>query len=218
MNNNIITQLINYLTHGWQNPLPAMGQTANQTGQQLYNTFWGQPPATPTPTPHQFINSPWKSYGQLPATLPSATPTSTPNSQVLGSQTVDQQRKAVFQKYGIAPAVAFGIGQAEGGRIGQNNQYNLNATDANPTGAYNYQSPQQGWEAAAQTMRHILDKQGVKTNDPNVQIEALEKGGYAGDPTTWKQRSLATGGAGKQYNRWSDFVKATNGWQRWVGQ
>lgn len=237
MNNNIINQLVHYLTQGWQNPLPGMGQAAKQGEQNLYNTYWKQTPPNmsklqglqmlPTPTPSNVAgNGKWKVYGQLPNSqvtqAPPQMPTQAPK-QVMGAQTQqmsphDQQAIAIFQQYGISPQVGLSILQAEGGRIGTNNPGNINATDANPTGAYNYATPQAGLAGAAKTMRALLDKQGIKSNDPNVQLQGIESGGYAGDPKTWRQRSIATGGAGKQHPSWSSFVKATPQWNSFGGQ
>jgi hypothetical protein len=230
MNNNIIQQLVHFLTNGWQNPLPGMGKTFQQTGQNLQNTYWGQTPkptAIPTPTPHVTVNSPWQvvNTANLPKQMPTSMPTPTQippqmPQQTLGAQTsqlssYEQQAAAIFQQYGINPQVGLSILKAEGGRIGTNNPGNINATDSNPTGAYNYATPQAGLHGAAQTMRRLLDKQGIKSNDPNMQLQGIEQGGYAGDPKTWRQRSIATGGAGKQYPSWSSFVKATPVWNTW---
>lgn len=223
MNNNILQQLVHYLTSGWQNPLSGMGQTFQHTGKNLQNEYWGAPKPTVTPTPdnHITINSPWKVYPSLPAQQPTGAPTQMPQMpQVMAAQIsqvppYDQQAIAIFQQYGISPQVGLSILQAEGGRIGSNNPGNINATDSNPTGAYNYATPQAGLHGAAKTMRALLDKQGIKSNDPNVQLQGIEQGGYAGDPKTWRQRSISTGGAGKQYPSWSSFVKATPHWSKW---
>jgi hypothetical protein len=111
--------------------------------------------------------------------------------------------------------VISGIVQAEGGRIGKNNPANINATDSNPNGAYNYPSP----EAGIQALTDLLSKNPryakayALRNDPPAMVKAIQDAGYAGDPKTWRQRSIATGGAGKTFPTWADFVMATKGFQ-----
>jgi hypothetical protein len=153
-------------------------------------------------------------------TVPIASPTPTPPDATPTPQLNEFERPTlpVFQQYGVSPAVAYGIAAAEGGRIGQHNIWNINATDSNPNGATNYGSVQQAAEGAARLISHMLQAKGINSTDPNVQLQAVEDAGYAGDPRTWRQRSASTGGAGKTYNSWSQFVKSTPAWQRWTSQ
>lgn len=162
-----------------------------------------QPLLQPSPTPTTHWYTP-EEAGAVP----------TPELNQLEQSTLD-----IFKKHGINPAVAYGIAQAEGGKIGNHNVWNINATDSNPNGAFDYGSHQQAAEGAAQLIRSMLDKQGVKGNDPVAQIKAIEASGYAGDPKTWQHRSASTGGAGKNgVKNWSDFVKSTNAWKKWADQ
>lgn len=169
-----------------------------------------------------------------PTTAPTQRPTTMPTSQpaILGARSnpvVSPQQPApttdfeqatlpVFHQYGVSPAVAYGIAAAEGGKIGQNNIWNINATDSNPQGATNYGNVQQAAQGAAQLIQRMLQARGVASADPNVQLQAVEQSGYAGDPRTWQQRSASTGGAGRQFRSWSDFVKSTPAWRKWIGQ
>lgn len=130
---------------------------------------------------------------------------------------VEQSTLPIFQQHGISPAVAYGIAQAEGGKIGQNNLWNINARDSDPNAANNYQNVQQAAQSAASVMANMLKKEGVTSKDPEKQLQAIEDAGYAGDPSTWQKRSASTGGAGKIYKHWSDFVKATGAYNKWAG-
>lgn len=126
----------------------------------------------------------------------------------------------VLERNQIPPAVGLGIAQAEGGRIGSNNVYNINATDSNPEGANHYPDPEAGIQAFADLIaKNPRYQRAFQMRDnPDAMIEAIQDAGYAGDPRTWKQRSMSTGGAGKTFDEWADFVKSTKGYQRYSKQ
>lgn len=151
--------------------------------------------------------SPLPRYTPTPTATP--TPAPMPNMNELERRTLP-----TFQQYGIHPAVAFGTAQAEGGRIGTNNKWNINAIDSNPGLAYDYPSLEAAATSAAQLMQNLINKyHGGST--PEGQLRALVTH-FAGDPATWKQRSIATGGAGKYFDSWDQFVKATNAYKKWM--
>lgn len=137
-------------------------------------------------------------------------PTPTPVLDELESRTLP-----TFKQHKVHPSIAYGIASAEGGKIGDYNVWNMNATDANPQGAYNYDSYEAAATDAAKLMVKMIDKMEAQGATPEEQLVAIQNAGYAGDPKTWKQRSIDTGGAGIHYDSWSDFVKATKGWKKW---
>lgn len=189
-------------------PQPTMGPIVNNISPNMPGLKVLSVPNTPTPT-----------EAPPPTGVP-IRPTQAP--QVLGNNTgnsgFEQQTLPIFQQHGVNPAVAYGIAAAEGGRIGQHNIWNINATDSNPQGATNYGSVQQAAQGAAQLIQRMLQARGVTSSDPNVQLQAIEQSGYAGDPRTWQARSAATGGAGRQFRSWSDFVRSTPAWNKWIVQ
>jgi len=187
------------------------------------------PTAIPTRPPVQSVlGMQTQQPTMAPTTMPTAMPTMAPTITQTPQQQLQQQQLTsdfekqtlpVFQQHGISPAVAYGIAAAEGGRIGQHNIWNINATDSNPQGATNYSSIQQGALGAARLIQRMLQSQGVTSNDQNVQLLAIERAGYAGDPNTWQQRSAATGGAGKNGVRyWNQLVQSTPQWKNWMAQ
>jgi hypothetical protein len=134
-----------------------------------------------------------------------------------------------FDKSGIPREIAYGIRQAEDG---VKNSYNIGATDANPTGALDYGSPEAEATAAAKLLNGTFEKDFIGSGrfnetfkpafqqfqkDKNVEkfLKAIYEAGYAGDPNTWKQRSIDTGGAGQYFNNWDEFVKNTLPYQKW---
>lgn len=164
------------------------------------------------------------------AVLPTATPMPTPEYS-------DFEKRVLptFDKYGIPREVAMGIANAEGGVIGGHNVYNLGAYDSNPNAAINYESPEQSATAAAKLLNGTFEKDFIgsgkfdtrykpafdqykKTNNSDSFLKGIQDAGYAGDPSTWKQRSVDTGGAGQHYDFWNQFVKDTNGWKKWKGK
>lgn len=159
------------------------------------------PTATPTPSP---------------TFMPTATPAPT---------SFEAMAMPILQKYGIPPEVAFGMRDAEGGKIGANNVYNIGAVDSKPTAAANYVSPQEGVEAYAKLLSgkyqlangqfdtRYLPAYELRSN-PVAMLRKIVELGYAGDPATWKQRSMATGGAGQYYDNYRDFVMDTPGWKK----
>lgn len=151
---------------------------------------------------------------QATATPPPPLPTPTMHPQ---ADELERRTFPTFQKMGVHPAVAYGIAQAEGGRIGKNNIWNLNAVDSNPNLAYNYDSPE---AAATDAAKLILKMMGVNgpISNPSEAIEVIQNAGYAGDPKTWKQRSIDTGGAGINFDSWADFVRATQKYKKWGGK
>ena len=164
---------------------------------------------TPTPTP-------------VPVT---PTPTPAPN---FGSMTPIEKRTAeTFDIHQIPRSIAYGIAAGEGGKIGDNNLYNIAAYDSNPQSAIHYDSPEQAATAAAKLLDGTFTKADGTVDDrykpawelrsdPPKMLKAIEAAGYAGDPATWKARSAATGGAGINYDNWSDFIMDTSGYKKWA--
>lgn len=130
----------------------------------------------------------------------------------------ETRTRPTFDKYNIDPAVAYGIGDAEGGKIGTNNRWNINAVDSNPGLAFDYNSPEAAATGAAQLMQKMIDKQGAGDLSPFEQLVAIQNSGYAGKPNTWKKRSMDTGGAGNVYDSWSEFVSNTPSFKRYSGR
>lgn len=154
--------------------------------------------------------------GQVQAAeIQTAAPTPAPDANDFEKNTLP-----IFNKYQIPPAVAYGMRDAEGGNIGSNNAWNINATDSNPQGAYNYDSPEAGAEAYARLIAKdpLYAKAYAARNNPDKMLEEIANAGYAGDPATWKQRSASTGGAGKHFDKYVDFIKGTNGYKRYRQQ
>jgi hypothetical protein len=173
-------------------------------GKQI-NTAYNQP-ANPGQSLSAISNS-------LPAQQPSPsgskfiiTPTPVPQNPV----------DKILSQYQIPPSVFYGMRDAEGGKIGANNPMNIGAFDSNPQNAANYNSPEAGIEAfaklIAQNPRYA--EAYAQRNNPDVMLQAIMDAGYAGDPSTWKQRSASTGGAGKTYDTYAEFVKNTPGWRK----
>ncbi len=163
------------------------------------------PTATPTPNPIQQIASNILKGAQT------AISDLRPQQQAQTPQDPNQLVTPIFKQYGIAPQVALAVKQAEGG---QRNAWDIGANDSNPNGAPVVTDPAAAATLAAKAMRKLLDAQHITSTDPNVQLNALEKH-YAGDPATWKKRSIEQGGAGKYFNSWADFVKATSNWKKY---
>lgn len=147
-----------------------------------------------------------------PTPTKTSVPTPAPNAN-------DFEKKAlpILSKYQIPAAVAFGMRDAEGGKIGSHNVFNINAVDSNPSAAFNYNSPEAGIEAYAKLIAEDprYSKAYAKRNDPDAMIEEITNAGYAGDPRTWKKRSVSTGGAGKMFDSYADFVRNTPGFNRY---
>lgn len=173
--------------------------------------------ASPSPSPSS-SPSPTPSPTKMP--LPTATPTFSPGS-------FEQIAAPILKKYGIPLEVGFGMRDAEGGKIGAHNVYNIGAVDSNPTNAANYISPEQGVEAYAKLLsgKYKLANGQYDTryipaynlrNNPEEMLKLIMQLGYAGDPKTWKQRSIDTGGAGKIYDSYAQFVMNTPGWKKYA--
>jgi hypothetical protein len=133
-----------------------------------------------------------------------------------------------FDQYEIPREVAYGIADAEGGKIGENNIYNIRAYDSNPQAALDFGSMEAAATAAAKLLSGQYQRSNGKTDtrykdayerraDPAEMLKLIMLAGFAGDPSTWKQRSAAQGGAGLKYDSWDSFVKDTPGWKKWSG-
>jgi hypothetical protein len=178
-------------------------------------TFDYQKPASPSINLDVPVPSPRAAMPTIPSSL----------------SEIEQRTLPTFQQYGIPPAVAYGIAGAEGGKIGSNNIYNLGAYDSNPQNAFHYDSPEAAATASAKLLsgRYELGTPGSGkfdtryldayklSNDPVATLHAIYQAGYAGDPKTWKARSIATGGAGKYFDDWDEFVRSTPAWKKWFG-
>lgn len=208
----------------WNQDLPRFGGVAPEA-QMVQNPDIASPiPAPDELTPgliHQQALETRRPKGVLgthiPGTggdpvLPPVSPTPAPDASTFEELAIE-----VLNRNNIPPAVGLGIAQAEGGRIGSNNVYNINATDSNPEGANNYESPEAGVQAFADLIaKHPrYQKAFAMRNNPDAMVEAIEEAGYAGDPKTWKQRSVSTGGAGKTFDEWSDFVRSTRNFKKY---
>lgn len=155
-----------------------------------------------------------------------ATPTPTPTPAPSAEMTEYEKLTApTFDKYGVPRSVAFGIGDAEGGKI---NRFNLGAVDSNPTAALRYPDKLSEATSAAKFLSGEAEpsfygngeqgrqdfKKAMSLKDVSEILAAVRDSGYAGDPDTWKERSAASGGAGTQYDTWDEFVKATKGYRK----
>jgi hypothetical protein len=159
-----------------------------------------------------------------PMITPNATPTQAPN---FGEMTPYEKLTAdTFDKYGVPRAVGFGMAAAEGGK---RNTFNIGAPDGKA-----HLAPVWDELTAATKAAKLLSgeantefygnkekgKQQFKSAaelkaSPSAMLKAIEDAGYAGDKKTWKVRSASTGGAGKIYNSWSDFIMDTQAWKKW---
>lgn len=166
-------------------------------------------PASKGPMPSQpYQHTPVvREEAYLPA-IARGTPTPTPRP----ANSIEQ----ILSSYEIPLPVFYGMRDAEGGVIGSNNPMNIGAFDSNPTAAVNYPTPEEGIEAFARLISG--DKRYEKAyklrNNPEAMLQAIMDAGYAGDPKTWKQRSIDTKGAGSTYDTYSEFVKDTPGWRK----
>lgn len=170
-------------------PTQAPPMATNPSGLGGISAALATPPSTPV----------------LRKALPTVTPTPFLNS-------TDQ----ILAKYALPLPLFYGMRDAEGGVIGQNNVMNMNATDSNPSGAYDYPTPEAGIEDWARTIAESprYSKAYQVRQDPVAMLEQIALAGYAGDPKTWKQRSIAQGGAGKTYDTYPQFVMDTPGWKK----
>ena len=136
-----------------------------------------------------------------------------------------------FDNNQVPREVAFGIMQAEGGKI---NRFNLGATDKNPKGAIKFKDQASEATAAAQFLsgqapvtmygnrqkgKEAFAKAWSNRSDPVKMLEIIQnEGKYAGDPATWKKRSIEQdpkNGAGLYYDSWMDYIMHTSSWNRW---
>ncbi len=153
---------------------------------------------------------------EVPPVLPEPTPDIEPEPTPTPT-TFEQLVTDVMSRNQIPAPVGLGIAQAEGGRIGSNNPFNINAVDSNPDAAFDYPTPEAGVQAFADLITKNPRYAGAlqHRDNPDQMIEAIQNAGYAGDPKTWKQRSMSTGGAGKNFDQWADFVRSTKGYGRY---
>lgn len=123
----------------------------------------------------------------------------------------------ILNKYGIPPSVGLGIAAAEGGRIGSNNVFNLNATDSNPQGASSYNDQASGIEAFAKLIASNPRYAKAYANriDPAKMLTEIQNAGYAGDPKDWQKRKLKET-ADFPYKQYSQFVMDTPAYKRYA--
>ena len=166
------------------------------------------PTASPTAVPTQV-----PTVAPTAGVAPTASPTQpdTSDGYVVPPNPVGE----ILAKYHIPDPIFYGMRQAEGGNIGKNNPMNLGAPDSAPQNAFNYDSPEAGIEAFARLI--ATDPRYAKAialnNNPKAMLEEIVRAGYAGDPSTWKQRSIEQGGAGKYFDTYQDFVMSLDGWR-----
>lgn len=206
----------------WNESLPRFGGVAPEA-QSVVNPNV----ASPIPAPDQLTRGMIYDQGDDKARefdaqfdIKPLQPTPTPTPEVLGAQTQEPRSLEeliidVMNRNKIPAPVGLGIAHAEGGRIGDNNPFNINATDSNPGGATDYATPEAGVQGFADLINKNprYQKATQLRDDPDAMLRAIQDAGYAGDPQTWRQRSIDTGGAGKTYPTWADFIKATRGFQ-----
>lgn len=162
-----------------------------------------------------------KQHGGAQAQAPVPSPTLAPDA-------TDFEKTAlpILNQYGIPPSVAFGMRDAEGGKIGANNVFNINAVDSNPDAATNFATPEEGVRAFAQllTTNPRYSQAYQDRGDIRKMIEDIQNAGFAGDPSTWRQRSIQQArqmgkqGAGELYKNYAQFVQNTPGWQKYMNQ
>jgi hypothetical protein len=208
----------------------ALRDTEARTGARLPR----EPLTTPTPT----VMTAGAEFEKNPGSVLGATSIPTPYAPYITPSVmneVEDKTWDTFKNYEIPPQVAYGIATGEGGKIGSNNLYNIGAHDSNPDNAVNYDSQEQAATAAAKLLSGTFRKDDPvngpldtryldawnKRQIPVEMLRAIEEAGYAGDPKTWKQRSIEQGkksgvrGAGEIYDKWSNYIMDTEGWNRW---
>lgn len=138
----------------------------------------------------------------------------------------------VFDEYEIPREVIYGMAKAEGGKIGSYNLFNIGANDENPGNAVNYKSQDEATIAIAKLLAGTFTKENEikdtrykeaweNRDNPVKMLKMIETAKFAGDPKTWKQRSIDEAakigkkGAGLYYDSWSEFVMATADWKKW---
>jgi hypothetical protein len=150
-------------------------------------------------------------------------------TQVMMPEMNEYEEKATptFKKYELPNSVVLGIGAAENGF---KNKFNIGATDSNPTGAPIMDDLESATAAAKLlTGKYKLENGNIderykpafnkykQTGNEEQFLKDIENLGYAGDSKTWKERSIKQGGAGKYYDKWSDFVMDTPAFKKWKG-
>jgi hypothetical protein len=174
-----------------------LGGKASKANEQ--QAVMGAATGSPTPT-------------QQPSPTPIPVPTLAPNADDF-----EQKALPILNQYEIPPSVGFGMRDAEGGKIGANNVYNIGAGDADPSKAENYASIEDAVREYAKLLSTSprYHQAYADRKDKDKMLKEIVKAGYAGDPETWKQRSAKAGGAGKIYDTYDEFVRATNGYKRY---
>lgn len=171
--------------------------------------------------------------------MPSPTATPTPASYPIDLQSLEVNKNPyeqltydTFKKYQIPPAIAYGMAAAEGGT---RNRFNIGAHDTNPTAApvmddltsasaaakmLSGQQPDKFYSHGAKGKKSFADAYGKRDN-PEAMLKAIMDAGYAGDPKTWKKRSISEAkaagghGAGENFDYWDQFVKSVPAWKKW---
>lgn len=159
---------------------------------------------------------------QAPMATPSPRPQVTPIPNEYEAMTMP-----TFDKYNVPREVAYGIRNAEGGKI---NGFNIGAVDSDPSRAKTFDSLLAEATTAAKMFSGQANpefygngeqgrQQFADANklDPVAQIKAIMDAGYAGDPKTWKARSSAHNGAGTIFDTYEQFVRNTPAWNKWHG-
>lgn len=163
----------------------------------------------------------YKGIGAGSSTSPKPTPTPTPEMTAYEKMTAP-----TFDQYKVPRAVAFGVGAGENG---SNNRFNIGAGDSRVALAPKWDELTAATKAAklfsgkanpgfygnGETGRQQFEAAN-NLGTPSAVLHGIQQAGFAGDPNTWKARSVATGGAGTIYNSWEDFIMATPAWKKWA--
>ena len=49
-------------------------------------------------------------------------------------------------------------------------------------------------------------------------LKGIRDAGFAGDPKTWKARSIAQKGAGQFFDTWDEFIRNIQATRKWKGR
>jgi hypothetical protein len=151
------------------------------------------------------------------------TPTPTPRPDMTDYERLTAE---TFDKYEIPRAVAFGMAGAENGT---RNRFNIGAWDSNPNNAMIQDDLSNATSAAkmlsgqadtsfygnGEAGKQAYAKAYAQRKNAAKMLQMIRDAAFAGDPKTWKQRSIEQGGAGQFYDSWDEFIKNTPAWRKW---
>jgi len=157
----------------------------------------------------------------IAAQKPIPTPTQQPNPTNYEDLTLE-----TFNNYGIPPQVAYALAAGENG---PRNRFNIGAHDGNPQNAPVWDDLTSATKSAkmlsgtANSEFYGAGEKGKQAfanayalrEDPEEMLAGIRDAGFAGDPATWKARSIAQNGAGKNFDTWDEFIMNTPAWRRW---